>query len=156
MVILETGRKPVSEPDGATDAFKEQQMRKPVSRMLGFMALTAGFLAAPLGYAQEKTLKDGVFTAAQAEAGQAVYESKCKTCHDMKFYETTLRSWNSQPLVYLWETIMGTMPADNPGSMMFEEYTDVLAYILSENGFPAGEQPLDHNQGMDAIAIVAP
>ena len=74
----------------------------------------------------------------------------------MKFYENTLKSWNSQPLVYLWETIMGTMPADNPGSLLFEEYTDVLAYILSENDFPAGNVALDHNQGMDTINIVAP
>jgi hypothetical protein len=33
---------------------------------------------------------------------------------------------------------MGTMPADNPGSLMFEEYTDVIAYILSENWFSSG------------------
>ena len=25
---------------------------------------------------------------------------------------------------------MGTMPADNPGSLMLEEYTDVIAYIF--------------------------
>lgn len=131
-------------------------MTRPVTRILGFIVLSAGMLTVPAVLAQDKTLKDGVFTEAQAQAGESVYESRCKTCHDMKFYETTLRAWNSQPLVYLWETIMGTMPADNPGSLMFEEYTDVLAYILSEAGFPAGEQPLNHNEGMDAIAIVTP
>jgi len=131
-------------------------MNKSVTRFLGTVAIATGLLAGPGVFAQEKTLSDGVFTEAQANAGQSVYDANCRTCHDMKFYENTLKSWNSQPLIYLWETIMGTMPADNPGSMMFEEYTDVLAYILSENGFPAGEKPLDHNEGMESISIVAP
>ena len=131
-------------------------MNKSVTRFPGTVAIATGLLAGPGVFAQEKTLRDGVFTEAQANAGQSVYDANCRTCHDMKFYENTLKSWNSQPLIYLWETIMGTMPADNPGSMMFEEYTDVLAYILSENGFPAGEKPLDHNEGMESISIVAP
>lgn len=106
--------------------------------------------------AQNKTVQDGVFTEAQVQAGQTVYDSSCKTCHDQRFYRDTLRSWNNQPLLYLWETIMGTMPADNPGSLMFEEYTDVLAYILSEQGFPTGEETLDPDNGMDSINIVRP
>jgi hypothetical protein len=39
---------------------------------------------------------------------------------------------------------------------MFEEYTDVIAYILSENGFPTGDMKLDPDNGMGDIAIVAP
>ncbi|MEQ8953476.1 MAG: c-type cytochrome [Gammaproteobacteria bacterium] len=106
--------------------------------------------------AQTKSVSDGVFTEDQVKAGQVVYESSCRTCHDQRFYRDTLRSWTNQPLLYLWETVMGTMPADNPGSLMFEEYTDVIAYILSEQGFPAGETKLDPDDGMDAIVIVQP
>ncbi len=106
--------------------------------------------------AEDLTVKDGVFTAEQVSSGQQVYDSQCKTCHNMRFYRDTLRSWNNQPLLYLWENIMGTMPADNPGSLMFEEYTDVIAYILSENGFPAGELKLDPDNGMDSIKILSP
>ena len=111
-----------------------------------------GYVAA----AQDKTVNDGVFTEGQVSSGQIVFDAQCKTCHNMRFYRDTLRSWNNQPLLYLWESIMGTMPADNPGSLMFEEYTDVIAYILSENGFPAGDTKLDPDNGMDSIAIVAP
>jgi alcohol dehydrogenase (cytochrome c) len=106
--------------------------------------------------AVEKTVKDGVFTEDQVSSGKIVYDAQCKTCHNMRFYRDTLRSWNNQPLLYLWESIMGTMPADNPGSLMFEEYTDVIAYILSENGFPSGDLKLDPDNGMDSIGIVAP
>ena len=107
--------------------------------LIWLTTLTINFTAA----AQDVTVKDGVFTEAQVSSGQVVYDAQCKTCHNMRFYRDTLRSWNNQPLLYLWESIMGTMPADNPGSLMFEEYTDVIAYILSENGFPAGETKLD-------------
>ena len=111
---------------------------------------------AQTGLAEDLTVKDGVFTAEQVASGQQVYDSQCKTCHNMPFYRDTLRSWNNQPLLYLWENIMGTMPADNPGSLMFEEYTDVIAYILSENGFPAGDLKLDPDNGMDSIKILSP
>tara|TARA_B100001778_G_C18396656_1_gene542293 strand:- start:213 stop:605 length:393 start_codon:yes stop_codon:yes gene_type:complete len=120
--------------------------------LIWLTALTINFTAA----AQDVTVKDGVFTEAQVSSGQVVYDAQCKTCHNMRFYRDTLRSWNNQPLLYLWESIMGTMPADNPGSLMFEEYTDVIAYILSENGFPAGETKLDPDNGMDNISIIAP
>lgn len=106
--------------------------------------------------AEEKTVADGVFTEAQVEAGKAVYDAQCKTCHNMRFYTDTLRGWNNQPLLYLWESMMGTMPADNPGSLMFDEYTNVLAYILHENGFPTGESELDPDAGMADITIVTP
>lgn len=118
--------------------------------------LLIGLLLSQAGIAQEKTVKDGVFTEAQVTSGQIVYDSQCKTCHNMQFYRDTLRSWNNQPLLYLWESIMGTMPADNPGSLMFEEYTDVIAYILSENGFPTGNTELDPDNGMEQINILTP
>ena len=118
--------------------------------------LLIGSLISQAGIAQEKTVKDGVFTEAQVTSGQIVYDSQCKTCHNMQFYRDTLRSWNNQPLLYLWESIMGTMPADNPGSLMFEEYTDVIAYILSENGFPTGDTELDPDNGMEQINILTP
>ncbi len=119
-----------------------------------FLLMT--LVAGQTSLAQDKTVNDGVFTAAQVDAGQIVYDASCKTCHNMRFYSDTLKSWNNQPLIYLWESILGTMPADNPGSLLLEEYTDVIAYILSENGFPTGETKLDPDNGMDQINILAP
>ncbi len=127
-----------------------------VSKALLLTGMLAGMSFGPSAMAQDKTVNDGVFTEGQVSAGQAVYDSQCKNCHNMRFYRDTLRSWSNQPLLYLWENIMGTMPADNPGSLMYEEYTDVIAYILHENGFPAGEATLDPDNGMDKIKIVSP
>lgn len=131
-------------------------MKNSVKIVSSCVFLLMGLLACQFSLAQDKTVKDGVFTAAQVDAGQIVYDSSCKTCHNMRFYSDTLKSWNNQPLIYLWESIMGTMPADNPGSLLLEEYTDVIAYILAENGFPTGETRLDPDNGMDQINILAP
>ncbi|MCY4264590.1 MAG: cytochrome c [Gammaproteobacteria bacterium] len=130
-------------------------MIKPQKINASVLVLT-GLLSVQSLLAQEKTVNDGVFTQEQVNAGQVVYDSQCRTCHNKRFYRDTLRSWNNQPLLYLWETIMGTMPADNPGSLMFEEYTDVIAFILHEQGFPAGESKLDPDNGMEQISILSP
>lgn len=108
------------------------------------------------GFGQGKTVDDGVFTQSQVDAGKPVYDNSCKTCHDMRFYRDALKSWDGQPVLWMWEAILGTMPADNPGSLMLEEYTDVVAYILSENGFPVGEESLDPDSNMGDILIVSP
>ncbi|MFT4862895.1 MAG: mono/diheme cytochrome c family protein [Pseudohongiellaceae bacterium] len=125
-------------------------------KLCTYLAVAGISLVGSFAVAQDKTLNDGVYTAAQVETGKLVYDASCKNCHNMRFYRDTLKSWDGQPLLYLWETIMGTMPADNPGSLMLDEYTDAMAYILSENKFPAGDTKLDPDNGMDAIKIVAP
>lgn len=130
-------------------------MKNSVKMVVNSVVLLMGLIAGQAVFAQDKTVNDGVFTAGQVDAGQQVYDTSCKTCHDMRFYRDTLKSWNNQPLLYLWETIMGTMPADNPGSLMLSEYTNVVAYILSENGFPAGEAELTEPT-MEAIHITTP
>ncbi|MCH8135842.1 MAG: hypothetical protein IIB77_07685 [Proteobacteria bacterium] len=131
-------------------------MKYAVKVMASATFLLTFVLACQAVTAQDRTINDGVFTEAQVNAGEVVYDASCKTCHNMRFYRDTLKSWNNQPLIYLWETIMGTMPADNPGSLLLEEYTDVIAYILSENGFPAGDMKLDPDNGMDVIHILSP
>ena len=116
----------------------------------------ASLAVAQLSVAQDKTVKDGVFTVEQVATGQVVYDASCKTCHDMRFYRDILKSYNNQPVLWLWESILGTMPADNPGSLMIDEYTDVIAYILSENGFPSGDVKLDPDSNMGDIKVLSP
>jgi len=127
--------------------------------MKNFLSIVVALVSLALGQlalAQDKTINDGVFTEAQVETGKLVYDNSCKTCHDMRFYRDILRSYNNQPVLWLWESILGTMPADNPGSLMLDEYTDVIAYILSENGFPTGDTKLDPDNGMGDIKVLNP
>jgi hypothetical protein len=37
------------------------------------------------------------------------------------------------------------MPSDDPGSLSSREYSDLVAYVLSGNEFPAGPKELDRD-----------
>ena len=124
-------------------------------------------LTAVLLFAQAKTTQDGVYAAAQATRGEAVYGDKCSSCHapDLtgdgqapsltgKDFQT---GWNDQSLADLFERIKATMPADSPGSLKPAEITDVIAFILKKDSMPAGETELPADPStLKAIKLVAP
>jgi hypothetical protein len=45
------------------------------------------------------------------------------------------------------------MPVNNPGSLSKNQYTQVLAFILAKNGYPAGSVPLDAAH-LDQVALL--
>jgi mono/diheme cytochrome c family protein len=98
-----------------------------------------------------KTVLGGVYTAAQAKHGQAVYERSCGSCHraDLGGFsgpplkgDLFLDRWREFSLNVLSDLIQNTMPADNPGTLAKADYLDVLAYILQANEIPSGKKPL--------------
>lgn len=116
----------------------------------------AGVLFAASAVAEPKTIKDGVYTEAQAETGKAVFEQYCKACHVKEFYQAKFTAWNGTPLIDLYESMSATMPEDNAGALSLQEYTDVLAYIFSILEYPAGDKPLDHNDSSMEEIIIEP
>lgn len=114
------------------------------------MALSAALAATQ----DKKSVKDGVYTAAQAERGQTLYRAKCASCHapnrftDDFFYQ----SFAGKPLWEMFEVISDSMPEDDPGSMKKEEYADVIAYLLQLNKFPTG--PADLPIEKDALSAI--
>jgi mono/diheme cytochrome c family protein len=103
-------------------------------------------------FAGAKSTKDGVFTAEQAERGKAVYEKSCVNCHQADFYRERLTRFQSKPVGELFEVVSTSMPADNIGGLLTSEYLDVLAYIFSVTGSPAGSEELT-SDNMDAINV---
>jgi len=99
-------------------------------------------------------VKAGVYTAEQADRGQALYRSKCASCHapnrftDDFFYQ----SFAGKPLWEMFDVISDSMPEDNPGSMKPAEYADVIAYLLRLNKFPAGSAELPTDK--DALSAI--
>lgn len=93
-------------------------------------------------------LNAGVYTAEQAVAGQPAFEQNCSTCHNSDYYKTVFQTWRGQPILYLFEQIMGSMPADKPGALLNSEYEDIMAYILKITGFPEGDTRLEYASGM--------
>jgi mono/diheme cytochrome c family protein len=110
--------------------------------LLGLSALTQ---------AQEST-RDGVFTAQQAAAGATLYTRSCIECHG-----ATLRGgeagpaltgagfwnkWAGQSAAVLYQITASTMPVNNPGGFTPQQYASLVAFMLQQNGLPAGNDPL--------------
>ncbi|QJU59053.1 cytochrome c [Sphingomonas sp. AP4-R1] len=124
----------------------------------GPLALCASALILPgLALAQEagsaaSTASAGVYTAAQAERGQAQYSQVCAACHgeDMGGIDvappltgtTFSGNWKGQTAAALANRIRTTMPLNNPGTLGIAASADVTAYVLSKNGYPAGQAEL--------------
>lgn len=101
------------------------------------------------------TIADGVYTEAQAEAGEALYATHCLTCHDKRYFRPVLKRWQGQPLGMLYLIMSTSMPESNPASLREQEYVDILAYILSLSRYPEGDSTLDYRDGaLDAITVV--
>jgi len=85
-----------------------------------------------------------VYTMAQAERGEGIYQEKCGVCHIPEFFTgLSFRSaWAGNTVGELYRFMAATMPQDTPGTLQPEEYADVLAYIFQVMGLPAGTEPL--------------
>lgn len=105
----------------------------------------------------QRTVNDAVFTKDQARKGKRLYRQHCQMCHDRRYFEPVLRSWDGRTLGMLFETMSSTMPQTNPGMLPRSTYVDILAYILDENDYPDGESELDYRGGeLDGIVIAQP
>jgi len=133
-------------------------MMKMVNVKRSVMSMTAAAAAVvAMGWAtaHAETVKDGVYTEEQAAAGKELFERRCSACHNADFYRNSFNNRNNQPLQYLFEEIIVSMPADMPGSLMDSEYEQILAHIMSLIGLPAGDKALDYASGtMESILIV--
>lgn len=92
------------------------------------------------------------FDSVQVAHGKALYTDACAKCHGEKLegnVAPALRGPAFAPASKSHITVGGiyqymanNMPADRPGQMKDEEYADLLAYLLHENGYDAGKTHL--------------
>lgn len=94
---------------------------------------------APAQTAYTRSVRDGVYTEAQAERGSPIFNTRCIVCHEARFWRDY---WVKDSLGSLFDKIQLTMPEDAPGTLAPQEYRDVLAYILMVNKLPAGAAEL--------------
>lgn len=98
------------------------------------------------------TVWDGVYTEAQAERGRTSYQQACISCHreDLRgdntapslIGESFLFLWGDMEVSALSARVQKIMPPERPGSLSAQAYTDIIAFILQTNGFPAGNAEL--------------
>jgi mono/diheme cytochrome c family protein len=122
-------------------------------RSLAIVALCAIAGALSLtGYAQQpRTIAQGVYSAAQAGRGQALYTANCTLCHGpelkgavgpMLTGDGFTTAWAGRPLSDLVDKIEKTMPPQAPGTTTRAQAFDIAAYILEYGKFAAGPAEL--------------
>ena len=105
-----------------------------------------------------KTVREAVYTEAQAERGKKVYETNCVTCHlpDLDGSANPDAGARGAPLVgtrfvqdfgeskvsALFNKMKRDMPSGRPGTLTDQEYLDATAFVLQRNKFPAGAKEL--------------
>jgi mono/diheme cytochrome c family protein len=109
--------------------------------------------SAPRLIAQSKPAAwDGVYSAAQAKRGEALYAQNCVTCHgkDLAGSERgpavggpglTAR-WSSRPLGDLLDYMHVQMPLNSPGGLTRHQNADILAFMLQRTGAAPGPKDL--------------
>lgn len=103
-----------------------------------------------------KTTMAGIYTVAQAERGQQVFTAVCSECHEPENWtEAAFKGrWAGKPVYQLFYQIHNTMPYGAPSSLTRQQYTDVVAYILSLNKLPTGTTELgSDDDSLDAFDI---
>ena len=113
--------------------------------------------AAQSAAAGAQTIWDGVFTQAQAERGRDVYRKSCASCHKPDLLGESAapplagpefaQRWAGQSVDDLLTTIRRSMPQEAPDSLGTAAYADLVSFLLSVNGSPAGQSELPLESG---------
>ena len=142
---------------------------------VGFVAMAAGSVSAGMsqgaaskgGVPKGKTVWDGVYSAQQAERGETAFQEACSRCHGVDLLgavpgaggsgggnapilvgDRFMDRWREDNLVELFTLVRSSMPRQASTSVSDAIKIDIFAFVLRENGFPAGTEDLR----MDALA----
>ena len=100
------------------------------------------------------------FTAAQAAAGEIIFNQQCIGCHDggdapLLTDPGTWGNWAGRPAYRLFDFITTFMPNDRPGILPRDRYLLAMAHLLELNGMVASDTPLaDDRESM--LRLIAP
>ena len=98
----------------------------------------------------------GFFSAAQVNRGRARYGESCSECHSLSEFRGSDFDWKwrRQTAWDLYQDVAETMPEDKPGKLSPGTYVDIVAYMLSLNGYQIGSEDLPATEeAMSAIAL---
>jgi len=141
-------------------------------KSIGFSLVALWLFASP--YAAVRALQDaparsvwnGVYSTEQSKRGEALYTPQCGACHGATLEGgemapplaggTFNSNWNGLTLADLVDRIRVSMPQNNPGSLSRQQTVDLVAFMLSAGGFPAGTTDLPREaEALKQIAFEA-
>src|SRR3954454_21761700 len=116
-------------------------------------ALLASFVAAS---AQDQPAAP-LYAAAQAERGQAAYRQSCQDCHGTsldngEFGWPPLKGgyfrtrWGQGNVAALYGYVRPGIPPDRARPLSPPNHADLVAFLLSNNGYPPGDKELPTDQ----------
>ena len=130
---------------------------RPLVVALTVVAGATAFL--PHGAGAQST---GVYTQAQAGQGAKLYAAQCAQCHGAKLEggagpqlagSDFIAKWSGQTADDVHYIVSTQMPQTAPGSLKPAESLALIAYILQQNKYAAGDTPLDAAR-LKAVKIV--
>jgi mono/diheme cytochrome c family protein len=138
-------------------------MKRATKHLISTALLAA--LSLPAAFAQSgeegpKTIWDGVYSQTQAERGRNTYLATCARCHgdDLAGFRGAMdgkrfmEGWSEDTVHSLFHRIQTTMPPGQAGSISDQSYVDIVAFFLSRNKFPTGDEDLPVT-GLENIRI---
>jgi mono/diheme cytochrome c family protein len=106
-----------------------------------------------------------LYTAPQATAGASIYVQNCAICHGATLQggagpglvgQGFASAGSDSTIGSIFSVIAQQMPASAPGSLTHEQDEDAMAYILKQNGYPAGSTALVYKDSMtSALPLVS-
>jgi quinoprotein glucose dehydrogenase len=130
---------------------------------LWLLAILATGTAGALTAQSSKSVWSGVYSEAQATAGESLYVEHCAKCHgnDLGGVEqspalsgaTFGQRWREATLEKLFARVE-SMPPKEPKSLTTRQYLEILAFLLKANEFPPGPSALapEHLSLVDVTA----
>jgi len=113
--------------------------------------LADGTRNATCGSAKSAKPLPTLFTDAQAGAGKQLFSDKCALCHGQNLEgrvgpslkgKMFLPKQAGHTVADIFRIISQNMPATMPGTLSHDEYVKIMAFLLQQNGYPAGNSEL--------------
>ena len=109
-------------------------------------------------YAQESSsVWSGAYMPEQASRGKTLFAQQCAGCHGENLAgksgpqlagATFTGNWNGLSVDDLFEYVQKSMPRGQAGSLSRDQTADLVAFLFTSNGFPAGKKDLPTDAGV--------
>ena len=106
-----------------------------------------------------------LYSASQASAGSKAYETNCASCHGAQLEGgvgpalsgatlNTLAKKTKLSVGDVFTFMSQQMPLNSPASLSKAQYSEIMAYILKFNGYPAGAKDLTYASAMNSPVVM--